>query len=96
MTDRLEPQRDNPARPLGGLDDLDDQARAGIGGHGDDEDRLPEHETRDENTVGGGLMSEGGTAVDRGTGTLSGEAQDKGDPEGERTGALGLDVPTDD
>jgi hypothetical protein len=48
----------------------------------DDRDRerleeLPEHEKRDVEgqSVGGGVMSEGGTAVDRGTGTLGGTAQ---------------------
>jgi hypothetical protein len=45
-----------------------------------DEDRLedmPEHESdKDVDTVlGGGVMSAGGTAVDRGTGTLGGTAQ---------------------
>jgi hypothetical protein len=34
-----------------------------------------EHERDDERTVGGGVMSSGGTAVDRGTGTLDGQAQ---------------------
>ena len=63
-------------------DDMDrhDEAR---------EAHLPEHELDDERSVGGGIMSSGGTAVDRGTGTLSGEAQgheagtageDSGDP----------------
>ena len=48
----------------------------------DDRDRerleeLPEHESRDMEgqSVGGGVLSEGGTAVDRGTGTLGGTAQ---------------------
>ena len=43
-------------------------------------DQLPEHERDDDvaGTTGGGIMSEGGTAVDRGTGTLGGTAQ--GDP----------------
>ena len=40
-------------------------------------EELPEHESRDieGESVGGGVMSEGGTAVDRGTGTLDGTAQ---------------------
>jgi hypothetical protein len=38
---------------------------------------LPEHEIDENQTVGGGVMGSGGTAIDRGTGTLSGEAQDK-------------------
>ncbi|HKG56991.1 MAG TPA: hypothetical protein VKA85_07075 [Candidatus Limnocylindrales bacterium] len=41
---------------------------------------LPEHETdADTGGVGGGLMSSGGTAVDRGTGELSGPGQGGGD-----------------
>jgi len=36
----------------------------------DEESELPEHELRDAPTAGGGVMSQGGTAVDRGTGTL--------------------------
>jgi hypothetical protein len=52
----------------------------------DDEGTLPEHERRDDRTVGGGMMDQGGTAIDRGTGTLGGQAQgpaeddDKDDP----------------
>lgn len=40
-------------------------------------DALPEHETRDieRQAAGAGVLSSGGTAVDRGTGTLSGVAQ---------------------
>jgi hypothetical protein len=41
----------------------------------EDTDQLPEHERRDDRTVGGGVMEQGGTAVDRGTGTLGGRAQ---------------------
>ena len=43
-------------------------------------EELPEHESRDieRQSVGGGVMSEGGTAVDRGTGTLDGTAQGAG------------------
>ena len=47
----------------------------------DDRDKrseeLPDHEYREseDESVGGGLMTTGGTAVDRGTGTLSGMAQ---------------------
>jgi hypothetical protein len=36
---------------------------------------LPEHEIDRESTVGGGVMGSGGTAVDRGTGTVAGKAQ---------------------
>ena len=42
----------------------------------DDEDEtLPEHERRDDRSVGGGVLEQGGTAIDRGTGTLGGRAQ---------------------
>jgi hypothetical protein len=47
----------------------------------DDRDKrseeLPDHEYREseDESVGGGVMTTGGTAVDRGTGTLSGMAQ---------------------
>ena len=43
---------------------------------------LPEHEIDDERTAGGGILGEGGTAVDRGTGELGGTAQgiESGDP----------------
>jgi hypothetical protein len=46
-------------------------------------DELPDHEFRDieqAGDVGAGVMSTGGTATDRGTGTLGGMAQ--GDDEG--------------
>jgi hypothetical protein len=36
---------------------------------------LPAHERRDDRTAGGGVLSSGGTATDRGTGTLEGQAQ---------------------
>ena len=63
-------------------------------------DVLPDHEIDEERSVGGGVMSQGGTAVDRGTGTLS----DVGDStpstvidpsgedlgEGEEPGTLGI------
>ena len=44
-------------------------------------DQLPEHERDDDvaGTSGGGILSEGGTAVDRGTGTLGGVAQGRDD-----------------
>ena len=48
------------------MDDRNDERR----------DELPEHELRDEGaSVGGGVMGAGGTAIDRGTGTLDGTAQ---------------------
>jgi hypothetical protein len=79
MASRFEPTHDNPLRPLGSVDDVqedvtdepDDGTQSGTGRM----DALPEHE-RDENaTIGGGVMAMGGTSVDRGTGTLSGDAQ---------------------
>ena len=42
---------------------------------------LPEHEIDADETVGGGVLSSGGTAIDRGTGTLGGRAQDRDRPE---------------
>jgi hypothetical protein len=72
MTNRFEPQgADTPIRPLGSADDSGSP-------HDDEEGRLrelPEHERDDDRTSGGGLMSEGGTAIDRGTGVLGGEAE---------------------
>ena len=75
----------DPNKPIipfpGSPDDLDAAADARS-----DEARargLPEHEIDENQTVGGGLMSSGGTSIDRGTGTLSGEAQDKDDDEEE-------------
>ena len=56
----------------------------------DDErrDALPDHELRDEDqVVGGGVMSAGGTAIDRGTGTLGGTAQGN-DEDDEESGGL--------
>jgi hypothetical protein len=44
-------------------------------------DELPEHEIDDDRTAGGGVMSEGGTAIDRGTGELGGQAQGEGETE---------------
>jgi hypothetical protein len=46
-----------------------------LGPPGRDDDReaeLPEHERDDERTAGGGLMSSGGTAIERGTDTIDG------------------------
>jgi hypothetical protein len=73
MTNRFEPSgSDTPVRPIGsagdsGLDE-DDEETGRL-------DELPEHERDDDRTVGGGLMESGGTAIDRGTGTLAGQAQ---------------------
>jgi hypothetical protein len=41
----------------------------------DDTGDMPEHERPDDQTVGGGVLEQGGTAIDRGTGTLGGQAQ---------------------
>jgi hypothetical protein len=80
MTNRFEPQRDNPLRPLGTVGDVTHDA---VDGPDDEEeldrtDALPEHERDDDRTLGGGVMTIGGTTVDRGTGTLTGTAQDHG------------------
>ncbi|MEJ7748968.1 MAG: hypothetical protein WKF56_06675 [Candidatus Limnocylindrales bacterium] len=58
----------------------DDQRSATDRNMGSDED-LPEHEFRKESSVGGGIMSSGGTAEDLGTGTMSG----RGGPTDEST-----------
>ncbi len=52
-----------------------DRLRDILGG-GDDENRLPEHEVDDPNSVGAGVMSSGGTAVDRGTTQLDPSGED--------------------
>jgi hypothetical protein len=86
MASRFEPTRDNPLRPLGSAGDASHDA---IDGPDDEEklartDALPEHERDDDSTIGGGVMGMGGTTVDRGTGTLTGEAQgDHGDHDDE-------------
>jgi len=61
---------------------------------------MPEDEIDDDRTVGGGVLSEGGTAIDRGTGTLSGTARDlddddddDGDDADAGSSALGLSEP---
>ena len=56
---------------------------------------MPEDEIDDDRTIGGGVMGEGGTAIDRGTGTLSGTAQDPdGDEDGDdgEAGSAALDL----
>jgi hypothetical protein len=75
------------------LDDLDatrDQSDAGerdADVEGDERmAALPEHERDDDQSVGGGLASAGGTAVDRGTGTLEGRAEQHDVAEKEREG----------
>ena len=77
MTDPANRTITNPARPIGPVgqaaedvvkdpETTDERGRLG---------KLPEHEIDDDTTVGGGVMSQGGTVVDRGTGTLDGQAQ---------------------
>jgi hypothetical protein len=61
------------------MDDMDDREER------DRERRLPEFERDDERTVGGGLMSQGGTATDRGTGQLDGTAQGETDEDEDET-----------
>jgi hypothetical protein len=53
-----------------------DRLRDVLGGGDDDENRLPEHEYNDPNNVGGGVMSSGGTAVDRGTTQMEPSSED--------------------
>lgn len=52
-----------------------DRLRDVLGG-GDDENRLPDHEYNDPNTVGAGVMSSGGTAADRGTTQMDPSGED--------------------
>jgi hypothetical protein len=58
----------------------------------DRERELPAFERDDERTVGGGLMSQGGTSTDRGTGELDGTAQGETDDEDETTEGLADDA----
>lgn len=69
---------DSFADPLGlndALDEGDYTVEGEPGARPDHGDELPSHEFREGDAVGGGIMGAGGTAVDRGTGTLSGQAQ---------------------
>ena len=101
MTDRFEPTRDNTLGPLGSVGDSTHDPFDGAEDEEDMDrtDAMPEHELDDESTVGAGVMSMGGTSVDRGTGMLSGEAQGDGDDHDDERGitlddadeALGLD-----
>ncbi|MFL5775423.1 MAG: hypothetical protein ACJ76W_04030 [Chloroflexota bacterium] len=85
MTEQSNRSMTNPARPIGPVADtaddvVDEPEQTDAGGR---LGQLPEHEIDDETTVGGGVLSQGGTAVDRGTGTLWGQAEgrrpDRGD-----------------
>ena len=80
MTDPMDAQRDTPARPIGSVGDVERQVTTDLSDEG--ESGLPAHEIDSNETVGGGVMSEGGTAVDRGTGTLNGQAQIHGGDDG--------------
>ena len=72
MTTNDEQDR-NEGRPMdAGRADADADRTAG----------LPEHEVDDDRTAGGGIMTEGGTATDRGTGELTGQAQGESDDDG--------------
>jgi hypothetical protein len=68
------------------MDDMDDRRET------DRERQLPEFEKDDERTVGGGLMSSGGTVTDRGTGDLDSvapedaDADEADDTDGDATG----------
>ena len=53
-----------------------DRLRDLLGGDDDEQNRLPEHEYNDPNTVGAGVMGAGGTAVDRGTGQIDPSNED--------------------
>jgi hypothetical protein len=56
---------------------LDDDVDANVGSNADDDrlSKLPPEEHDEDRTLGGGMLGQGGTAVNRGTGTLGGEAQ---------------------
>jgi hypothetical protein len=78
------PPDDDRLTEAAGLGALDDDADAS-GSQAEDPDRLaalPREERDDPQTLGGGLMGAGGTAAVRGTGTLSGTAQARGEDEG--------------
>jgi hypothetical protein len=83
MTDRLDPQRDNPTRPIGSVGDIEDQVAPGLGD--DDRTGMPEHEIDENETIGGGILATGGTAIDRGTGGLAGQAQGTTDDDDDET-----------
>jgi len=72
----------------------DDLFTPPFGGQDDDErgtdrtDALPAHEQDPDDAVGAGVMGAGGTATDRGTGELSGDAQGGGREEDDMGGGL--------
>jgi hypothetical protein len=82
MTNQFDPERDNRPRPFGTVDDLGEDATTDPD---DGEARLPRHEIDENETVGGGILTQGGTAIDRGTGTLGGQAQGDDDRNDDKT-----------
>jgi hypothetical protein len=77
MTDPAKRSATDPARRMGPVT-AEPEDIVGVPDDDAERDRLqklPEHEIDADRTVGGGVMSQGGTAVDRGTGTLSGQAE---------------------
>jgi hypothetical protein len=58
--------RNDRTNPVGDESDTDDRLA-----------KLPPEEHDADRTIGGGVMDAGGTAIDRGTDTLAGEAQDR-------------------
>ena len=63
--------------PFGGVDDEgDDESRGG----------LPAHEMDTDDAVGSGVIGQGGTATDRGTGELTGSAEGGDGEEDDMTG----------
>jgi hypothetical protein len=82
MSDEIRPPIPFPVSP--------DERPAAAGGDEADETRargLPEHEVDEDTSIGGGVLGQGGTAIDRGTGTTDGQAQgetpddEDGDPD---------------
>jgi hypothetical protein len=59
-------------------------------------DQMPDHELDDDRTIGGGILSEGGTAIVRGTGTLDGTAQDHDTTDDDDEAGVDLDLGADD
>jgi hypothetical protein len=71
---------DARANEIGGAkeDDMTDPSQRPIpppSGFPRDDESAPDGDIEQDETVGGGIMQQGGTAIDRGTGTLGGKAQ---------------------
>src|SRR5688500_7226191 len=62
-----------------------ERAQDQMGGGDEDAGRLPDHEYRKDESVGGGVMSAGGTAVERGTTQSVPSGEDVTDERGEVT-----------